>query len=1077
MEPRLQTIRTTREFARAVMSMPAPGPLPLRTVLVPNGRIAHALRREILAAGRADALAGTLFSMPVVAAYETLAARGTQVTLGEEQIRPLRLRVLFRGESDFEYFDAPLLRETLGWDRAFARTISDLEDAGLRPEEIGTASERRVRDLVKAWRHVEADAGMSWTAARVFGEATRLLEGDPSAWPHEGAVLALVDPDRSAVEIRFLESIPAVRRAVLLSRPLRERTSARVSAMLGGGESGQLQTRPGFSPTDRGELSILATYLFEPSDVLTAADRTRSRGLDGTVRLEQYAGVDEEVEAAAEWVVEQVLERGVPLCEIAVLTPARDPYVALLCGRLARLPFEGGLGLPTFAPEGLPATSAAEGARLLQLVRALRRHLDAASLAALLPVLRTDPDGNAKQDGEVSDRRPLSHASAAAIAYGLGTLGGNPADPRGALSWVESLAASEARIAPALADPAQERDRSRLGGLARELRRVRSSVDALVGVARVVIEEAPLREIWSVVAAFARERLVVPPPPSGLLPRLDELFESRTASSAVSALAGEDALRVIEELLLEQRLVRGRFGDPAIYVGTIGGAAGLPFRAVRVVGLTEGAVPSVPREDPVLPDSLRRLLGGGVRTTQDTAERELHRIDRVARDTTESIAFSAPRLDAQRSQREVSSLYVELAAALSRPAEGAPDRPAAIPSTRALERLYLGAARREHASLRPRIAVLDATREALIAGSTVLAAGTFAGDGALDVARIERLLDPGAPPGELDGVLVDFAPDLAARFGLAPERPTSASTLRKLLECPHRVLLERALYFDEPFQPPSSGRVDPLAYGSLLHRVWEAFARRHGQAFAERQRSLDEWERAADEIVDEQFERLTAEYALSGAHVREQQRARVRMDFRTLLRGDWSTRASRYVGTELPFGREQPIALDVPGGPIYLRGFIDRVDVIDGRTWVRDLKTSRPKPRRGNTADPDHLVDVQLGIYGLAAQEMAASLGVPSDVAAAYLYLDADEPRREFIEDWPELARLAREWLGVAASLIRAGLFLRTPREDDCNYCPYRSVCGPGAIERAQALSLQLGEAGASFARLKNAVVQEEATG
>src|SRR5690606_28726093 len=151
---------------------------------------------------------------------------------------------------------------------------------------------------------------------------------------------------------------------------------------------------------------------------------------------------------------------------------------------------------------------------------------------------------------------------------------------------------------------------------------------------------------------------------------------------------------------------------------------------------------------------------------------------------------------------------------------------------------------------------------------------------------------------------------------------------------------------------------------------------------------------------------------------------RARQDFRTLLRVDWETgRGSRYVASELPFGREQPLALDVDGGPIYLRGFIDRVDVIDGRTWVRDLKSGRAKPRQGDAADPDHVRDLQLGIYGLAVRELAPELGTPTDVAAAYLYPDADTPHRAFVEDWRQLAEHTFEWLGVAATLLRAGLF------------------------------------------------------
>ncbi len=40
---------------------------------------------------------------------------------------------------------------------------------------------------------------------------------------------------------------------------------------------------------------------------------------------------------------------------------------------------------------------------------------------------------------------------------------------------------------------------------------------------------------------------------------------------------------------------------PAVYVGTVAGTVGLEFEAVRVIGLCEGVLPSVPREDPVVP--------------------------------------------------------------------------------------------------------------------------------------------------------------------------------------------------------------------------------------------------------------------------------------------------------------------------------------------------------------------------------------------------------------------------------------------------------------------------------------------
>src|SRR5204862_5791779 len=89
---------------------------------------------------------------------------------------------------------------------------------------------------------------------------------------------------------------------------------------------------------------------------------------------------------------------------------------------------------------------------------------------------------------------------------------------------------------------------------------------------------------------------------------LDEALSRAAADPMCGSLAGEEALRLIEDVLGAIRLGQGRFGDPAVYVGTVRDAADLPFQAVRVIGLAEGHLPSLPREDPVVPDVLRAKL-------------------------------------------------------------------------------------------------------------------------------------------------------------------------------------------------------------------------------------------------------------------------------------------------------------------------------------------------------------------------------------------------------------------------------------------------------------------------------------
>ncbi len=113
---------------------------------------------------------------------------------------------------------------------------------------------------------------------------------------------------------------------------------------------------------------------------------------------------------------------------------------------------------------------------------------------------------------------------------------------------------------------------------------------------------------------------------------------------------------------------------------------------MRVIGLNEGHLPSLPREDPVLPDALRQSLktrGGKdvfLPLTGDRALDDLHALDLVIRNSGQTIALSAPRLDAERSEREPSSIMLEAAAALSRPNRITGERNSVIPDRTALTR-------------------------------------------------------------------------------------------------------------------------------------------------------------------------------------------------------------------------------------------------------------------------------------------------------------------------------------------------------------------------------------------------------
>src|SRR6266542_4136965 len=405
-------------WARAVIDLPPAGPLPSRTVLVPSERHAHALRRALARSGSARALAGTRLVGPLTAAVEVLHAAGVAVERGEEALRPARLLSLFREDLLLEHFDLDLLRSTRGWDEAFARAIATLEAAGLSPADLPRDT-AHARDLALLWSRAAAEAGGSLTSARVYLEAAALLAREPGAWPFQGPTLASVTGHEDVALARFVRAIPALTLGVWTARPPRRRHLERLEALFGVEARGAL-TGTISVEAERTERDLLSAFLFQPVEVLAAPGRPRSRGPDGTVHLEEHAGVEAELEAAAGWVAQEVLKEKLPLEEIAVLVPAQDPLAQLVAERLERLPFDGGT-LPVHVAGGLPAISTAAGARLLAVIRALEAHLSAETLAAVLPTLRIERPPRPPQPGEgAPGPATMSHLTHGAPSPGWG---------------------------------------------------------------------------------------------------------------------------------------------------------------------------------------------------------------------------------------------------------------------------------------------------------------------------------------------------------------------------------------------------------------------------------------------------------------------------------------------------------------------------------------------------------------------------------------------------------------------------------------------------------------------------------
>ncbi len=1045
---RVRAIWDVAGWARAIAELEAPGPLPCRTVLVPNERVAHCLRRQLLESGHGAALTGTRFLGPIDAAREVLLTAGVAFHEGEEALRPLRVRRVLGGNLRFDYFDLGQLRQQPGWDAAIARTILDLEAAGLRTDELSRLAVRpRAKDLATVWAATEEAGGSSWTGPRMLLEAARVLEVDPRAWPFPGQILGQATGAVRAAEARFLRALPALTLALRCAWPPRKQVIDRARALLGDQAAAALEGSPA-APAGERELDLLRAHLFAPPEVLARSGRTRSQGPDGTVHLEEHAGVESEIEAVTAWVGEQVLDRQTPLAEIAVLCPSAGPVLQMVAERIGRLD-AGGEQVPVFIEGGRAVDASAGGVRVLAVLRALGAHLALDAVATLLPAFRLASEGEAKH---------VSRADALALAYSLGTLGGSPDAPDEALAWPgcieRRIASLERRLAgseEADDDPNVQRQREDDERMLRHLRDLAPALGAVSDVMRSVLAAETLERLWPRMRALLMDRVLLPSQGAPIPALLDAALGELLRDTATAALVGFAALETIEQTLAGLRQPTGRFGEPAVYVGTVAGADGLMFRAVRILGLSEGHLPAVPREDPVLPDDERQALGiPGLARAGDRPIAGLHALFRICQGATQRLVLSSPRVGLEGSTREPSIVLLEAAAALGRstgaqgtPAKLFPDRP----------ELELGAflpARRAHLAVQVRAPLSQAAWQERSARGRRDVPASWLGTPALDLNAVGKLVASNRM-GPMDGLLGDGV--LTAVPGLAKERPLSASSLKLLLNCPHQFLYSYLLRWREPAEAPSLRELDVLTYGSLFHRVAERFARAHGEEVSKRARSLAHWLERAAALAEVAFEELMEDQPIHGEGPRAQQLDRLRRDVELFVRHEWDAKL-RFHSAERRFGYAAPLQIGRKGERLFVRGSIDRLDVAAGRTVVRDLKTGKVHSREVEKVEVS--LDLQVAVYGLVAEALSADWKTPKQVEVSYLYIDtrgrAVEPRAFIGEDYDELRDQGLDWLSIANRLLAAGAFPRTPDRDRCKYCAFKPVCGDDASARSMAL-------------------------
>lgn len=908
------------------------------SVIVSSNQVGIAARRAL---GRRGGVAAVTFLTPYRLAE--LLGSGAMAATGRRPVSTPVLAGAMRAVLADEPGHFRGVEQHPATERALVRAYRALSEVGPTGLERLAAQSTRTADVVRVHRAVAQRLRDRFSDEQdLVGAAVAAIPGNPPLLRDLGPTIVFLPQRLSSSQARLLavlgEHHPVAVVAGVTGHPDADAAVQRSTEMVGG------------------------SWPAHTSAVPVVPDRAIS-----------VSDADDEVRHAVRRVLEAARE-GTPLGRIALLYGNRDPYARLIGDAL------DAAGIGWFGTSVRTADASLLGRSLLALLALpdhdLARH-DVAAWLAGAPIRGTD-----NRPAPVAAWERASRA--AGVVAGLG-------------QWQQRLT----RLADDLdADAAQAERNAELEWQATRLRRDAESARTLATFVTEV--DAALRpggmgRTWSGLAAWCRS--LVRTYLGGETLRTDWPLEEQAAAQRIDAaidrlgdLDGIDpdpspiAFRRALELQLADDLGRhGTFGN-GVLVGSVSLGLGLELDEVVVVGMAEGSFPARRRDDPLLPDRVRSVVGPDLPQRSDLVHDD-HRALLAVVAAAGRVTYTFPRGDLRRNAERAPSRWL-LDATEQR--DGV--RPAAedlhsstgdwlreVPSFVAGLRAsdfpatvteYDVRALLDHVEGGDRfdIELVPADRREVRLGAELLSARLSA-----EYTRFDGNL---ATAGDLRGAEVPH-PGSADHI-------TSATRLQTWAQCPHAYFVRHVLGVLPVEDPEEQYRISPLTRGSLVHDT------------------LDRWiteALAADAVPDpgrawpqHQLERLH-EIATDVARRLEQRglvgrriywgrdKQVIHRDLDTFARFDDHQRAahgSTPIATELPFGMPgsttPPVSIALPDGrSITVRGAIDRVDrtsadglvVIDYKTGSQrgyeNLGPDDPTP--GGT----HL---QLVLYALAARSI-----------------------------------------------------------------------------------------------------------
>jgi ATP-dependent helicase/nuclease subunit B len=1034
---------------RAARAARADGPLAPIWVLLPNQIQVRAFGQRLGAAGGALGVElGTFYRF-----YGEILARSGQPSarLPDAVLHRLLLHLVdqlaatgqlrhyapLRGRPGFARLLRDLfqeLKQSFIHRETFAAAVAD---APLRLSELATLYTAYQDWLIRSdWMDAE---GQGWLAALALehdptlaaGLRLFIVDGFDEFNPSQLAVLSLL-ADRAAETIITLTGDPTCEDRIAHRRFCRARQAVTEALDL---QPDLLPTRPPIPDTRyqvpgigyQVALSHLEANLFQPTTArLPAADALTC------LEAQNRAA---EVRAALRWLKALIVRDGYRLDEVALLARTLEPYRPYLAEVAAEF------GLPLHLAGGQPLATNPAVAALLNLLSLLaaswprRPLLDALgspyfdwSACGVNAVTARDLDAVARagqviagldQWREALARLARLHPRDEAIA---GDADLAPPDvPAG--DQARALQSSLEAVVALLAPPANGTIRDYaafvedlIGEDPKLASRFRSDLDTADESLHVVARA------WESVATAERD--------VAALRRFKDVLRGLVLAKSVLLEPGEQSAheeyaRFYTELRSAVEATTYELPAPspgsALLAAPLLSARGLSFRAVALLGLSEGEFPQPGREDPLLTEADREVLrAAGLplepRLQGDEASLFYEAVTRAR----ERLLLTRPFLADDGQPWDPSPYWDEVQRLVDIP----------VIRLRAVDPLPLADA----ASLPE--AQLAACRAALRVAQDDNNPSALPGwDRILHAAEIVRAREAADPAGPWEGDLGAVAADLAAHY--SPTHTWSTSRLEAYATCPFLFLVGQVLGL-EPRQPPGEG-YDIRILGTMYHAILEGTYR---QALPDAE--LDQLRALLPQVASQVFDTAPDRYGFRPTALWTRQREEhTYVLLKTLEALIEATAGWQVVALEQAFGIEGRPRLDVErhGRWLRLRGFVDRLDRDEeGRLQVIDYKAgSTPIAPR----DLDSGKRVQLPLYALAVRD---ALGLGEVGGGFYWHIGSAKASSLRLESYlggVEFAiQTALEHALDTVEAVRAGQFPPRPPSGGCpTNCPAAAFC------------------------------------